>query len=515
MRNNPFKSENKPSLLRTTISISLFIILGKFFGFAREAIIAAFYGATAETDAFFFANSMPTMILPAVCDSTAAAFTTLYVKRLTERGEKDGDGYAARMTFAALIMAAILAAIGASLTPVLVPVMAPGFAGQQLSLAVYLSRLTMWMLIFYMLESFLIAILNAKQHFLASRVSALLYSLIIIIITYLFGRSRSMIFLLLTMVIALVVQILSLMLFCRRCFHPSLKMHGIWDEWKALFLLTLPILLGNSVMQLNTIVDKALGSLLPDGSLSAVNYANTLCTLVISIFVTSLSTVLYPTLTSDAAKGDLSRYSKTLEQSLEGLSFLLIPISVISVLSSTDIVTIVYARGVFDQQAVEYTAVVLSIYAPMFVASGIREVLTRGFFALQDTKTPMRNSAIGVSSNIILSLLLVRPFGIIGISLGTTVSTFVTAGLLLRSAHRQLPSVSLHSYFKKLLIQLASGGTAAVALYLLSPMIQTIPYAILRFAASTIIGFTLYAVVLLLFHYPVPAELKRFVTKRS
>lgn len=506
-------SKTEKNIARSTATVAIIVLLGKLIGFAREALIAAYYGATPETDAFFFANSMPAMLFPAVCSGISTAFLSLYVKRMEERGIAEGDRYASVMLGLTSLLGLALGLIGVLFSPVLVPLLAPGFSGAQLALAVSLSRIMLGSFILLMLQYMLTAILNAKRFFVGCQICALLYSLSVVLITVFLGPGQDMYALSWTVVLALLIQAAGLAVCCVRRVQWKWGLSGIRAEVGILLHLAIPILLGNSVLQINTIVDKALGSLLPDGSLSALNYGNTLSALVTSVFVTSLSTVLYPTLTSDAARGDLTRYSKTLTQSIEGLSLLLVPISIVSTLSAQDIVTFIYARGVFDQQAVAYTSTVLAVYAPMFVASGIREVLTRGFFAMQDTKTPMWNSAVGIGCNIVLSLLLVRPLGIAGIALGTTVSAYVTAVLLLNNARRMLPELSLCPCLKKLLLQGIAGAVSAAFLYGTASFIGTISNAFVRFAASAAIGFAVYAITLLLLRYPLPDSLQRMIKR--
>lgn len=484
------------SIAGAALAVSLLVILGKLLGFGREALIAAYYGATAETDAFFFAQGMPGTIFPAVCNSISTAFVSLYVKRMTEEGEGPGDRYASRMLLCTSLLGVALGLLGAALSPVLVPLFAPGFSGAQLTLAVYLTRLTMGAFVLTMLQYMLSAVLNSKKLFVGSQVAGLLYNTAIIAVTVLLGRGQSMTVLTLTVILGMLVQVAALVLCCRGHFIYTHGLTPFHSDTRRLLRMALPILLGNSVVQLNHIVDKALGSMLPEGSLSALSYANSLTTVVVSVFIISLSTVLYPTLTTDAAKGYMDRFGETLLQSIGVLSLLLIPISCITLLDAPDIVSAVYARGSFDQTAVSYTAVALACYAPMFFFSGIREVFSRAFFALQDTKTPMRNGAIGVGCNIVFSLVFVRWLGLAGIALGTTLSIAVIAGLLLRSAHKHLPELRLDRFFTSVGKQLLAGAVLMAALVAFRRAVS-IPWPLLRFAADTAVGFLVYLLALL------------------
>lgn len=497
------------SFLSTTLTVTLLVVAGKLLGFGRETLIAGFYGATAETDALFLAQSMPAMIFPAVCSSVSTAFISLYTVRLATEDPRSSDRYASRILLATSILASVLAVIGVLLSPILVPLIAPGFQGTQLSLAIRLTRLTMGMFLITMLQYMLGAILNSHKYFIGSQVAGLLYNLVIILVTVFLGPGQSMEVLMLTIILGHAAQLVCLIYCCHGCFHLTLRLNPLHQETKQLWSLSLPILLGNSVVQLNTIVDKALGSILPEGSLSVLSYGNTLTALVTSIFIMSLSTVLYPTLTSNAARGDMDQYGQLLMKSLGSLTLLLIPISCITLLFAEDIVQIVYARGNFDQAAVVNTGAVLACYAPVFLFSGIREMLSRVFFSLQNTKTPMRNSAIGVGCNILFSLLLVRPLGIKGIALGTTISALITTCLLLRSVCRKLPELPVKWVFREIFAKGLQAGGILLLLLLGLRCFMPSSAPLLRFVCATVLGGTVYLCILLLLREPTLRALLR------
>ncbi len=495
MRQRP-SEKTGPPLLRTTAGISVIILLGKLLGFAREALIAGLYGATEKTDAFFFAQNMPGMIFPSVCNSISTAFISLYAAKLVRESGEDADRYASRMLLASMLLGLVLSCLGAALSPLLVPLFAPGFSGGQLTLAVALTRLTMGAFVLTMLQYMLSAILNSKKRFLGSQAAVLLYSGTVICVTALLGGGRRMETLTLVVILGHLVQAAALALCCRSCFRPTFRLTPFHRDTACLFRLSLPVLLGNAAYQINTIVDQALGSLLPEGSLSALSYSHTLTYLVTSVCIAALSTVLYPTLTADTAKGDLRGYGERLQQSLSGLCGLLIPVSLITLFHARDIVTIVYARGSFNQTAVDYTGAALAGYALMFVGTGVREILTRAFYARQDTRTPMVNTLISIGCNVVLSILLVRRLGLTGIALGTTFSSAIAACLLLRVTGRKMPFVRLSGFFSQLWRQLLAGAVMYAALIILWCLVDLPSQALFRFILDTLLGFAVYLAVL-------------------
>lgn len=483
------------SIIKSTLWVTMLILIGKCFGFIREALIAAYYGANAQTDAFFFAQAMPSMIFPAVGNSLALAFTSLYVSRMTTEGIEKADRYASRMLTVSLGIGVILGIVGTLISPILVPLFAPGFEGEQLTLAIHLTRLTMGAFVLIMAQYILSAILNSNKLFISSQVAGLFYNISIIAVTAILGKGQSVDVLTLTVIGGAVVQVIALIVFCRGHFHYTLCQLYPRRDTLEYFKLALPILLGNCVVQINNIVDKALGSTLDAGSLSALSYSGSLNSLVIGVFVMSLSTVLYPAITADAASGNMEHFEKTITKSLSDLSFILVPVSCITILSAQNIVSVAFGRGRFDQTAVYLTASALSFYAPYFVFSGIREVLTRGFFALQNTKTPMINGAIGVACNIVFSILFVRYLGIAGIALGTTISSFVIASLLLASTHKRIPSLTLRPFFQSFGKQLSSGGILIFVLLIFHHLV-TLSHPLVCFVADMVIGFGVYLSVM-------------------
>lgn len=484
------------SLLGATLSVSLLIILGKLLGFGRDALIAAYYGATAETDAFFFAQSMPSMIFPSVCNSISTAFISLYVTRLTEKPDK-ADHYASRMLYATGLLGLLLSVCGVIFAPVIVPLLAPGFSGNQLALAIHLTQLTMGAFLLTMLQYMLGAILNSKKMFVGSQVSALLYNVTVIGGVILLGQNQSMDVLSMTVIAGHLVQVLGLVFCLRNHFHLAPPLSPFHSDSIVLLKLSLPILLGNAAFQINTIVDKALGSTLPEGSLSALSYANTLTFLVTSVFITSLSTVLYPSLTAEVSSGNLEEYGKKLIQSINGLEMLLIPISCITLLSAEDIVSAVYGRGSFNQTAISYTSIVLAGYALTFIGTGIREILNRGFYALKDTRTPMVNTIIGVGCNVAFSLLFVRWIGIVGIAIGTTLSSLITAALLILSARRKIPSFRLSEFLQPFIKQILSAGVLIATLCIFRQSVE-LRIPLIQFICNATIGFLVFFSILFL-----------------
>lgn len=453
------------SLIKATIIVSMLVILCKLLGFAREAIIAAYYGANADTDAFFFAQGMPATIFPSVCNSISTAFTATYVKRRVEGSIDNGNAYASAMLITTSAIGITLSIGGVLLAQWLVPIFAPGFIGSQRELAVHLTRIIMAAFFLTMLQYMFSAILNSNKLFYAAQVANIANNVLIIVITITLGRGSTMDLLTGSVIAGLALNVIILIICCKKIFRFQPNTDNLVPDSVDLIKLSIPIILGNGVVQINMIVDKALGSMLEEGALSALAYSGTLNALVTGVFITSLSTVLYPTLTEAAASGDTDGFSDQLLSSLGGLTVILTYISFFVFVKANDIVTIVFERGSFDTHATKLTGIVLAGYAFSYIFIGIREVLTRSFFAIQDTKTPMVNSAIGVGFNIVFSIVLVKLYGIIGIALGTVFSNIIIAFLLIKAADKRIHTLSLNPFYTSFAKQIVSGLIMCVSIF--------------------------------------------------
>lgn len=445
----------KTSILKVTVGVTILVVICKMLGFVREALIANYYGATASTDAFFFAQGMPATIFPSICNSISTAFTTLYIENKQKNGDISSKQYSSKMIIATGVIGLLLSMLGVTLSSLLVPIFAPGFHEEQLKLAIHFTRLVMGAFFLTMFQYMLSAVLNANKLFYAAQIGYISHNIIVILLTILIGKQENMDLLTLSVIGGLFFSVIVLAFYSRKEILFSKDSFHFHGEIKTLLMLSLPIILGNGVIQINTIVDKALSSTLSDGSLSSLSYAGTIISVVNGVFIASLSTVLYPSFAEKAAKNEYDKMGEIGVRSSGLLSLVLLYVSLVTFVDARQIISIVFERGSFNSAAAQVTANVLACYAFVFPFSGIREILTRALFAIKDTRTPMVNSAIGVVINIICSIIFVKVFGIIGIALGTVVSNIIISGLLVQSVKVKITSfdatILLKSFLKQIL----------------------------------------------------------------
>lgn len=489
-------------IMKATLGVAIITIVSKVFGFVRDALFAAYYGSNNATDAYFFAQNMPKMLFPAVCNSIATAFLSIYVSKSVQFDHYEGDKYASKALSVAGLIAVSLSILGIIGANWIVPLLAPGFDAETMSLSVKLTQIVMVSFVMLMGQCMFAAILNARKSFIRVQIGAIFFNVVAIGGIILFGHSKDVVTLTWVIVIGHTLQNMLLFIFAKKNFTLSMP-DKLFDEDIARMLrLALPILLGNSVYQINNIVDKNLGSNLGEGAVSALSYSGTLNLLVTAVFITSLATVLYPTLAQIAAEGKDKEYGENLLNSISMITIVMMPIAIITFLFSDDIVRIVYERGHFNPEATAATSAALRFYSIGYVFNAVRDMVVRGFYAREDSKTPMINGAVGVGVNIVASIALYRTMGLAGIALGTSISGIISAVLLMMNMRKKLSGVRLRTKLGSAVKIVAAGAITVPILYLLNMWLLGVTgtstlHSLIRFVTFVIVGFGAYYLLLL------------------
>jgi putative peptidoglycan lipid II flippase len=224
-----------------------------------------------------------------------------------------------------------------------------------------------------------------------------------------------------------------------------------------MIIIALPVIAGQSVNQINVLVDRTLASGIAVGGISALNYANRLNGFIQGLFVASISTVLYPMISKMAAEDNMKGLKASISEAISVINLLVIPATIGAMIFSKEIVTLLFGRGAFTPEAIDMTGGALFYYSIGMIAFGLRDILSRAFYALQDTKTPMINATIAVVINIILNLVLSKYLGIGGLALATSIAAIVGTLLLFIALRRKIGGFGLKEITKSFIkISIAS-----------------------------------------------------------
>lgn len=454
---------------KAVILIMVLTIFSKFIGFFRDITLSYFYGASNVSDAYLISMTIPTVIFGFVATGISTGYIPMYSRIEEKEGEIKSKAFTNNLLNLLLVLATVVVILGLIFAQPLVKLFASGFTGETLQLATTFTRISIVGIYFTMTIRILSAYLNMKKYFVVPTLIGLPLNIVLIISIILSERYDFVLLLAFGNVAAVIIQFLILLFFAYKKGFQYQFILNIKDEHiRNMIILAIPVIIGSSVNQINKLVDRTLASQISVGGISALNYANTMNLFVQGVFVVSISTVMYPLISKMASKGDMKGLKRSVGQAITGVSLLVVPATIGSLFFAEPIVTLLFGRGAFDDQAIAMTSMAFFFYSIGMIGYGLREVLSRAFYSLQDTRTPMINAAIAMGLNIILNFILSHYLGIGGLALATSIAALFGTALLFFSLRKKIGPLGMKAIVPPVLkITVASlvMGVAAKILY--------------------------------------------------
>lgn len=447
-------------IIKSAMSISIIGIVVKVFGFVKQAVIAYYFGANFQTDAYFLSSGFIGNMAYLLCTPLAITFLTMYIKSQTNETEDKTNTFVSSTVELFMLIGLCFGLILYFFAPQVSKVLAPLYTSDQVdTVAIYLR----YMIIILALQALVTihgTILDANKIFIPKQFNGLIQSLTIIIALFCFSQHLSIQVLITAFIISFIFQYLFLKIFTRKRFHFRFVNPFIDKREKQLITLILPLLVGYGAIEINQIVDKMITSGLGEGVVSALSYAQTISTSITQLFIAALVTVLFTYLTESVEKKKFNETLKLTKQSVLLIILITLPVSVWCCCYSSEIITVLYARGSFSQEAVKNTSLALVGYGIGFVIQGIREVLVKAHYAFHDTKRPTINSIVSIVFNIIFSIFLSRYIGVLGVTLATSIAGIVSVIMFTFTIKNHFLSVekNKNSEFVKKLVKIFGSG---------------------------------------------------------
>ena len=418
--------------------LGLAFLGSRLLGAARAVVIADQYGATVELDAFWVAMRLPDLVFQLLAGATlASAFIPVFARVLSGRGEYAAWRLASIVLNWVLIGTLALAAAVFLCAHWIVPALAPGLgedSGMQeavLADAILLTRLLLLSPILFAVSGMLTGMLHARQHFLLPGISPMLYNLAIILAALLLPAELGVEALAIGVIAGsgahLLIQLPALSAVGARL-RLELSL-GDRDAREVLRLMG-PRMLGLAAAQVNLIALTFFGSLVGDSSISALNFAWLLLMFPVGLFGMSLATAIFPTLAERAAEGGAEAVEWMVSRALRFTLFLSVPASVGMLILRESIVKTLLEHGAFDATASQMVSDALLFYSVGLFAHAAIEILSRGFYVLGDTRTPVALAIASMLTNLILAAALVDGMELRGLALALSAATIGEAALL-------------------------------------------------------------------------------------
>ncbi|MCR2045376.1 murein biosynthesis integral membrane protein MurJ [Anaerosalibacter massiliensis] len=449
--------------------IMFFTLTSKFLGFLREVLIAKKFGSGWETDTYFMAMIATTMIMTIVGSAINTTVIPLFSEIEVKHGKDRKIDYMNNMLNVVFFLAVILMILGWLFSPAIMKVVARGFEGKQFELAVKLNRVGLPIILFMGTTFLFKGFLESSESFTAPAAMSLPFNLIYIGFLLIFSNKYGIVGLMVASVVAALSQIIIQIPSAKKIGYKYKFKIDLKDRYlKKTLILTIPVLIGSAINEINVIVDKALASNLTEGSISALNYASRINSIVLGVFVTAIATVIFPMLSKESNRKNIDSLKEIMGHGINIVLIITIPAMVGLILFAEPFVRIFFQRGAFDSIATLMTSQAVIFYSIGMVAMALNIMLNKVYYSLQDTRTPMINGGISVGINIVLNLILVKFMGHRGLALATSIASIFTTLLLINSLRKKLGNMNIKSYlscFLKSAIASVIMGTIAYAIY--------------------------------------------------
>ena len=431
------------ALFKSTILTGGVTAISRVFGYIRDAVIFIFLGATGGTDAFFVAFRIPNFLRRLFAEG---AFSQAFVPVLSEykeqRTKQELQALINHVSGMLGLVLLLLSAAGVILAPLLIYIFAPGFSsdGTRFDLAAQMLRITFPYILFISLTALSASILNTFNRFAVPAFTPVLLNLSLIAATLWLapGMQQPVVALAWGVFIAGIAQLAFQIPFLSALgVLPRFSLSGARDGVQKITRLMLPAIFGSSVVQINLLINTLIASFLAVGSISWLYISDRFVELPLAIFGVATATIILPRLSRQYVNRSMNEFSQTLDWALRVSIFISIPATVGLVMLASPILTSLIQYREFTATDTLMAATSLKAYALGLPAFILVKVLAPGFYARQDTRTPVRIGVIAMLCNIVLNLVLVwvwlrqdlaAPHA--ALALATSLSAYINAGLL-------------------------------------------------------------------------------------
>lgn len=416
---------------QTAVVMAIFTLGSKGLGFIRELTMAGFFGTSYIVDAYVMSQSIPSILFGGVFGAIATSYMPLFSEKMAKYGPKEGNLFTSKVLVILFFASGVSALVGILFSNQLTHIFARGFTGETAELTAGFLKVTFIYVMFSSTAGILEAYMQYKNIFIPQIIIGYVPN-VVIIITIIISAYIGYQYLAFGLLIGNFLRFMLIARFSKRHdFDFLFENHDLREPIKQIAVLALPVFIGSSTLQINLFVDKYLASELQEGSVAALNYANTLNLMILGITVTIITTMIYPRLTKAAAEADEKQFSLLIQQGISLIIIIALPFALGAIAYHEQIVQIIFERGAFDPAATALTGSAYMFYSLGMVFYAVKELLVRMYYAKYDMKTPVICSIVAVAFNITFNLVFVDELGHNGLALATSIANFANMTALI------------------------------------------------------------------------------------
>jgi putative peptidoglycan lipid II flippase len=446
-------------------------------GFLRDVVIAGVFGAGGELDAFLVAQGLMNLVLALVAGAMAKSTVPVVAAQVSADGDSNKAAHTLSVVLTVtLVVLGLGSLVMALAAPLVVTVLAPGFKGAQADLAASLTRIVLIATVLISGTNLLAAAAEAHRRFFWSAMQGLPFNVVMIVAAAVFGPRYGVYALAVGFVVGSGARLLCQLVPIHAL---KLRLRASWDlkdpGFRSIAKLIPPLLVGSALGNANTMVDRAVGSMVGEGTISALSYAWRIISLGQTLLVASLLTALYPAFGAAAGSRDLAEMRRLVGRGLSTVATVLMPVWGFLVVCAVPLVALVFEHGSFSPRDTQRTATAMLWYAPALLALGWREMVVRASYAMGDSRRPVTVFVMAMTINVVGDFTLGLTFGIAGIAASTSLSVMFAAVAntwLLGRHHDAVDLRSLPLMIGRTGVAAAAGTAAAALVYhLLDPLL--------------------------------------------
>lgn len=421
---------NEQKVLKTAGFMAFATLLAKLCGLIRDSLIAAYFSTGIEADAFLTASKLPTLLFDMLLGGViTASFIPVFNSILEKENKEKALSYANKLISVVFLISGVICVLGIIFADELVYLQAPDFDVEKHNLTSLLSSIMFPMIIFTGLAYSFVGILQSFGEFNIPSIISLVSNLVLILYFPFFGKNFGAKGLSIAMVVAwslqVVIQIPSLIKLKIKI-RPDFNFFD--NNIKKTLLLAGPMLISTWVQPLYSIVNSRFASAI-DGAPAVLELANRLYTVLVGVFSFVVTNLIFPKLARANASNNSDESKDLIVTSLKAILLIILPLSIGFIILSKPITSIIYEHNKFTSDDVILVSTALKCYAVGMVGFAVNEILSKFFFSLQDSKTPMRNSIFSMISNIVLAYVMFRTFKTPGLALAAAFGSIINAFL--------------------------------------------------------------------------------------
>lgn len=447
----------------TALVLMLIILTSKITGFFRDIVLAQTFGAGEITDAYLTALNIPVVLFDGISAALGTTFIPIYFKIKSSKGQEEVNKFTSNILNIVIIISLIFVLLGVIFAPYIVKIFAVGFKGDVFDLTVNYSKILIFSMVFIAINGLVSSYLVASGNVYISGAITIPFNIFVIIAIIFASVTESYVMVYGTLIAYIAQLLFQLPLLIKKGYKHRLTVNLRDENIRQILFLVIPVFIGSYINQINAVVNRTLASTLDSGSITALNYANKLNMFAVGVIAVAISTIMYPILSKLASEGNKKLFKINISKSINMIVIIMLPIMVVMTTFSKEIVKVLFEEGSFNSHDTYLTSTALFFYSIGILAYGLKELLAKSFYSLQDTKTPVRNATISVVINIVFSIILVNIMGIGGLALASSISATLTTMLLLISLRKKIGKIGF-SYILKTFIK---GAIASIVMYII------------------------------------------------